>query len=166
VVGSGLLAFGCMMTMRRGTLVKLSVVGATMGCLLSLGLVEESAFGAVSRTSAVGPPLKTAKLTSCFQRYAGLPEGSGIRSMAFDFATDLDPNVDGFVVVSGRNPHPSTATAIIIGGRKPLMTWRFANVRIDAYVFHKNGIAPAPHAMASLQHEVIRDVNTCAATSG
>ena len=104
-------------------------------------------------------------MTGCLQLHGGLPDTTGVRSKAFSYGVDLDPNVVALVVVSGTNPHPGITTSMLTRGRKPFMTKRFANLRIDAYVFHRNGVMPVPHAMASAARMVTKTVNLCVAVS-
>lgn len=120
---------------------------------------------AVSQTGGV-PSLKLARLKSCLKADAyGLQNDIGVRSTTYAFVTDLDPNVNALIVLSGHNPNPNTVTRIVTGGRKPVISQRFANIRIDAYVFFRNGVRPLPKAITSLTHEVIGDVRTCVAAA-
>jgi hypothetical protein len=123
-------------------------------CLLALA-------GAAVASATTAPPLKMAKLTACFQLRGGLPDRTGIRSTAFSYGVDQDPSVVALVVLSGKNPRPSVPTAIVTKNRKPVLTKLFANVRINAYVFHRNGVTPLPGAMTAATAFVSQIVTAC-----
>ncbi len=112
-------------------------------------------------SAATGPPLKTAKLSACLQLRGGLPDKTGVRSTAFSYGVDQDPNVVALVVMSGKNPRPVVTTSILTKGRKPFLTKLFANVRLDAYVFHRNGVSPLPGAMAAARTFASQAITAC-----
>jgi hypothetical protein len=146
----------------------LALVGRRTGTvLLSLGLSLVVAGPVADLGGAtVGPRLNLTKLKSCLSRDAfGQQDTTGTRSFSVTLPSLIDQNVNALVVLSGSEPHPSTVTTVITRGRKPSFSERFANIRIDAYVFHENGVKPLPKAMASLTHEVVKDIGSCVATS-
>jgi hypothetical protein len=119
---------------------------------------------AVPVTASGRPPLKVPKLKACLQLHGGLPV-SGVRSAAFSYGVDQDPQVGALILVSGSNPQPSLTTRILTTGRKPVFVKRFGNVRIDGYVFHRNGVKPLPGAITAATKMVTTITTRCIASS-
>jgi hypothetical protein len=112
------------------------------------------------------PRASLTKLEACVNQSG--PENvdtSGLRSSAYVFASQTDANVDALVVISGHHPRPSPPTQILVSGRRPVISRTFANVSIDAYVIHRNGVAPRRGAVVALTRSVKRIVEGCAATA-
>jgi hypothetical protein len=132
---------------------------------VGVAVAASALVAAAAAPAAVGPPLSQAKLRNCMLLHAGQPDIGGVRSKAYTFAINQDPNVVGLVLVSGANPRPSLPTKILTTGRTPMFTKRFADVRIDAFVFHRNGVKPRAGAMTAMTKQVTRVVSVCTVTA-
>jgi hypothetical protein len=132
---------------------------------VGVAVAASALVAAAAAPAAVGPRLSQVKLRNCILLHAGQPDTGGVRSMGYTFAVDQDPNVVGLVLVSGANPRPSLPTKILTTGRTPLLTKRFANVRIDAFVFHRNGVKPRTGATTAMTKQVTKVVSVCTAAA-
>jgi hypothetical protein len=121
--------------------------------------------GAAVASASIGGPLRLGALKACIQLHGGLADTTGIRSTAFSFGVDQDPQVGAVIVVSERNPKPSIPTRILITGRRPVLTKFFANARIDAYVFHRRSVTPLPGAMSAARRMVGSVTAACVAAA-
>ncbi len=121
--------------------------------------------GAAVASASVGGRLRLGALKACIQLHGGLADSTGVRSTAFSFGVDQDPQVGAVIVVSERNPKPSIPTRILITGRRPVLTKFFANARIDAYVFHRRSVTPLPGAMSAARRMVGSVTAACVAAA-
>jgi hypothetical protein len=150
----------------KGATAPIRLAGRGWLFVASLALVVLGGVSFVGGSAAAGPRVNLAKLNSCVNGHAPTSvDDSGDRSTGYLFESDVDPNVEALVVVSGLQPRLGTVTRILSAGRTPTLAESFANGRIATYVFHKNGVAPSAGAVASLTREMTRDVRSCVARS-